>query len=225
MIIEFNGLPGTGKTTVAGEVEALLEKRNIKPVFRYQRKENRIKSYLSYIFDGSLRLYGLARKYTNSIPGGNRAERLKTASVLVYYYRMYRHFTKDCPNQVLLIDQGLLQGLISIPHTDCIADRNSLDRILRFLAKRKTDVCLVHCKTDVELSFKRMRQRNTTAGRLDRCGDEELLKNLKIQEHNFEIVRDAAEGSLSCKQVEIDTQFPPDENALKILNTFLEVDG
>ena len=222
MIIEFNGLPGTGKTTVASELKEILEQNGISSMFKYHRREGRIKRYASYLFDGSYQLRRLARKYATSIEGGDLAEHLKTADILVYYYRMYRLFEKYCSDQVLLIDQGVLQGLISISHTDPIGSGKEIAQILKFFVKKKIVFDIVNCKNDVALSFERIRLRNTTGGRLDRCGDDVLGEHLAVQKSNFEIVRSVVAENTLYEQVEIDTAALPQQNALKVFHTFFE---
>lgn len=221
MIIEWNGLPGTGKTTVAGEVKNILEQNEINCILKHQRPKTKIQKYFSYLFDGSLHLHYLARKYAKSIQGKNVREKIQISSLLVYYYRMYLDFQKSCPNKVLLIDQGIIQGLISIAHTDPIKNRKTLENVVRFISK-KISFFIIDCELNPQLSFERIRIRNTNFGRLDNCEDVELKKNLDIQAENFKIVRDVIKRQTLYPHKEIDTSLDPHFNAELIVKDFFE---
>lgn len=224
MIIEFNGLPATGKTTVAGEMKNILEKQGFRCVNKYQKKESRIARYISYVFDGSLILHFLAQKYARSIYGNDIGKNRKITSIMVYYYRMYREFDRECRGQILLVDQGLLQGLISIAHIKPVTDNKAIDRVMKFLSKKNIRFFIVNCKNDPQLSFERIRNRNTDFGRLDSFEDASLKEALKTQAANFDIVRASAERNSDNAQLEIDTLLSPYQNAVKIIKAFVEVD-
>ena len=77
MIIEFNGLPGSGKTTVARAISDELCKRGIAYCFKYTPAQNRLLRYISYLFDGSARLYLLGCRYAKSAGKKNLKEKKK----------------------------------------------------------------------------------------------------------------------------------------------------
>ena len=218
MIIEFNGLPGSGKTTIAKAISDALCKRDIPHCFKYAPAQCRFLRYISYLFDGSAHLYFLGRKYAKSAGKENLKEKMAILPVLVYYYRMYRQFSKKCPDQVLIVDQGFLQGLISIVHTDLVNDTKPLQAIFRFLKKKKLCVHFVHCKNDVNLAAQRIRERKTNGGRLDAYKDEALIGAMCVQQQNFDLIRSSVDQLPLCRELTVDTKCPPEENAEKILS-------
>ena len=226
MIIEFNGLPGTGKSTVANEIEQLLPQGT--PVFsRYVAKQSRVSGYISYLFDGSITLYFLSLAFAKKASSGNYKQKKKTAPLLVHFYRMYRQFQAHEPKDaVLLIDQGVLQAFISIAHEHRITRTKELDKIFRFLSKKGISFAVVSCENNIPLSMERIVSRNTTGGRLDVCTESERKDILQAQAENFELVRQHATLiAPNTSTVFIDTENTPSDNAKKILSALHLMEG
>ena len=145
-------------------------------------------------------------------------EKRAIVPVLLYYYRMYRQFSSHCPDGILISEQGLLQGLISIVHIDSLKDLKALNKIIAFFAKKKLCVNFVHCKNDVALAQQRFLARHANTGRLDHCDDKELAVAMEKQQQNFEAVRSSLAAMTLCRQLTVDTKCPPEENARMILS-------
>lgn len=218
MIIEFNGLPGTGKTTVAQALKSHLDGQyNV--WLKYTKEESRLKRYISYLFDGSIRLFLLGYRYSKYSGKCYKRSKLKYIGLLIAYYRAYRDFLNKHNGEVWIVDQGILQALVSIHHDDSIVDSRYLKSIFSFLSQKKIDITIVNCRCDVDISLQRIKSRKTSGGRLDVCDDFERLDILKTQELNFTTVRSAAyRDSNGRNQIDIRTKDLPQENALKIRN-------
>lgn len=221
MVIEFNGLPGMGKTTVTHALnDKLCDDYNVR--LKYCLNESRIGRLLSYLFDGSAALYVIARKYTKYSTEQYKKEKLKYIGVLISYYRMYKQFLKKHTDDILIIDQGIIQALISIHHDDLIVDTKYLKNIFCFLHKRKIDVAFVNCGNDESVASQRIKSRNTFGGRVDVCEDDERERVLKIQARNFDTIRSECSRIMNnCKTVNINMSHCPDENSdelIKALN-------
>lgn len=213
MIIEFNGLPGTGKTTIANHLYELLKDRyNI--YFKCILEESRLKRYFSYLFDGSLHLYYLAVLYVIKSTDSYTKEKLKIASLLVAYYRMYKYFLKnEKRNDILLIDQGIIQALVSINFFDKIKGTNEIDKIFKFLNKKDISFSLVCCRCNAELSKQRIKQRNLHGGRLDNSKEDERKGILDIQGYNFNLINDIVKDLKILEIINVDTMDSPEINA------------
>lgn len=225
MIIEFNGLPGTGKTTVSRALGGSLGYGK-QVIYSHSPAGSKLKRYASSLFDGSLTLYRLGAAFSDSVTDGADKNNRKMAFVLVKYYRAYRDFTaageryrirnvhpKAYGKKVLIIDQGIIQGIISIAHGREIKDTAALDRLLEFLFKKGIRFTVVNCLGGVGLARERIISRGATVGRLDTCGDEERNAVLAVQEKNFEIVRSRVAAIMKPVTVSIDTALPAEENA------------
>lgn len=217
MIVEFNGLPGTGKTTVCKKLGEILEGRGYKVMYRIHPPRSRLARYASYVGDGSTKLYRIGRRYADRSSQRAGKGKRRCISVLVMYYRMYRRFAETATEKdVLLIDQGILQSLISVNHGDRITETVDLGRIFDYLKSKDIDFVSVDCSNDVDTAEKRIIGRNASGGRLDVCDEEERLEVLRVQRENFDTVRAAFRDRFGGTQLEIDTAVRAEDNALAI---------
>ena len=224
MIIEFNGLPGTGKTTIAKALGEKVKDLGIRVFYEYPIQETRLQRYISVIFDGSLRLFAMGVGFAQRAVMPKNEERWRYVSLLVKYYRMYRRFLKEQPDAVLIIDQGLLQAVASIVHMDEITDSVILNRIFSWLKKRVAFFA-VDCTNDPDLSRSRIRQRNSEDKRMlrwDNYDDETIMKGLGKQKQSITLIRACAHDLLVRGHVEADTEQSPGSNAERIVSAFLE---
>lgn len=217
MIVEFNGLPGTGKTTICKELREKYKIEGINCIYRYEIQETRVKRWLSYVIDGSIHLFWLGIFFVlRDIKGGIK-ERWKIIFVLIAYYRMYYYYLKDNRSEILIVDQGILQALISIAHLDEIVSGIELKRIFMFLKKKNIFFTSIDCITDINVSFERIHNRKQIGSRLDICTDDELLLGLNIQSRNFEVVRACYLDVYTEKfQMSVDTKMSSEKNAFFI---------
>ena len=217
MIIEFNGLAGTGKTTIARLLGSRLSEQGYKVCYTYPIRESRIKRYCAYIADGSLCLWFLGIQF---VVWGIRpicVERYRYISNLISYFRMYRSFNQKRPDEVLIIDQGIIQGLASIVHMDRIVDEKALDGIFSYLKKKGVEIYSIECKNDPVLSHKRIRARNSTGGRWERYGDEEMKRGMVQQTETFDAIRRRSHSEFAKKHISVDTQLLPEQNIQEII--------
>lgn len=221
MIIEFNGLPGSGKTTVANSLKKELEELGYQVYLSFPTPASRIKRYIMTALDGSLWLLHLGRQFARKAVTPKDQNREKYAFILIKYYRMYKEFLKNQQNDaVLIVDQGILQGIASIVHMDEISEQKHLNRIFRWLCKRVPFV-MVDCKNEATLAYERMRVRHFE-NRWDQYDDETTMKGLNNQTRTFDVIRDCAHTSFSFGYIAIDTNATPAVNAEHIISAFLK---
>lgn len=213
MVIEFNGLPGTGKTTVSHVLGQLLEASGIRCAYTYELQESKLKRYFSYLYDGSIVVAYLVKKIIDDIKP-ERPERNKMIFLVVKYYRMYLNYKKLCENEILIIDQGIVQALISIAYNDHITSSKGVENLFRYLKKKKITFLCVNCNTDSLLSFERIKKRNQKGGRLDVLDGQELVQILDLQKENFEMIRECIyKINGRDTSINIDTNNEPHINA------------
>lgn len=206
-----------GKTTVAQSVnERLCNNYNVN--FKYNLNETRMHRLISYFFDGSVVLYTIARKYTKYSTKQFKKKNLKYIALLIAYYRIYKKFLKKHKDDILIIDQGIIQALISIHHDDLIVDTKYLKKIFRFLHKKNINLAFINCENDGTVAAQRIKSRNTRGGRMDVCEDDEIEKVLKIQVANFDVIRSECEKIMkNCKTININMNCKPYENSLELI--------
>ena len=220
VIIEFNGLPATGKTTIANALVEKLQQDNIPCIrnfirFKWQRNGRTV-----LLSPRLLLLLFRLHRFANGIkPRKNRITHILGE---MFHCRSYMDFLRTTKEKkVLVVDQGLIQSIISIANLDKIEDKASLNKIVDFYKKNKIAFISVDCVVDPQLSYERIKDRPDNTARMHRVPRNELLNAMKRQADNFAIVRDCFSQKLSIKTISIDTESDPIENASIIINRLI----
>ena len=219
IIIEFNGLPATGKTTIASELMILLKSKGIKCQTNYIKKwqENSwslmfdldcvIVLFLSFIF--SIRLWPLRN-------------RVKYSTALSQHLRKYRDYINSSEKGCLVIDQGFVQSFVSIAYGDIIEKDSLLFPIVKYLQKRHIKFVRIDCVNDVDLSCQRLGCRERNSSRLHDVKVNEQKQVLNVQKKNFETIRRAFDSLYDNQSISINTLCAPDKNAKSIYTKLIE---
>lgn len=208
LIIEFNGLPGTGKTTIANYVESTLKEQGLKVYreFYYNEKHKNIKS----IFVSVKWSFLAFRLFLLTILIKPRKNRKNGIIAFVKYIRMYHDYLRSKDNSVLITDEGILQAITSIYYLDPIINKQIVERLINNVSIK---IVRVDCLSNVELSAQRIEQRGITGARLDRLESNTRTSALSIQASNFEIIRTLANEILDMDCIVVDTIESPVKNA------------
>ena len=180
-IIEFNGLPGIGKTTLANELIKQLRESGCvcyKSFYRYDYQRR----FLDFTILLSLkRLYLAFRLILCSCYLGNIVERLQSINTVLRYIRMYQQFRRKRKNgEFLIVDQGIVQGLLSLFHKDEISRKEQLLSIIQQICN-STSFVVVNCLNLTDLASQRIVERKKSGGRLDVMKDDERDETLRLQ--------------------------------------------
>ncbi len=189
MIIEFNGLPGTGKSTTANELKAQLERRGIKCYNTFDTSNGKLLKKIRYVFNGTYWLLYLSINFVKNCVKTDEIDKYEVLGILTKFYNIYRDFNKIKPKDVLIIDQGLVQGVLSLVHTGEITDTKGLEKIIRFLKKKNIEFVSVDCICSKELCVDRINKRGRAYGRVDSKSKTEMQDILNLQEQTLQIIR------------------------------------
>lgn len=218
IIIEFNGLPGSGKTTISKELKKILESNGYSVVTNYFRFYWNRFPFKILTIPYSLKLYTLARDYSRSILPMRKRTHLHK---IVYWFRMYKQIIKYSSADFALIDQAFIQDLVSIAWLDAIPHSNKCDAIVKFLKEEEINFIRVDCANNMELSVNRIKERPQIGHLFESIDDVELYGILKIQSHNFDYVRETFSQILKNQYIiKIDTKLSPQLNA-QIIKDFI----
>jgi len=227
IIIEFNGITGCGKTTTANLlVEKLTSLGYEVGTFENLENSNKIIKNINFLFDmiriKNLKIASSLIKLCVSVRPF-KIKRFDHIGMAYNYYYLFRSVAKKYTNyDYIIIDQGLIQEILSIFHTQKIMDQSRMDNLLELIFNNLGYFLVVNCNLEPSLAKRRIKERNSKKSRLDLVkNDEELLYKLRIQQNNLEVLREVIEKNSSEKAVEIDMDKSPSENIEKIIEEIL----
>ena len=202
-VVEFVGLPGAGKTTVAGHFpKDWLQRRHV--------TDARVPvSWRVGLYRASWRFFlSLRPRHENGV---HRFWRL--ADQLIYY-------TSDFGP--LVLDQGIVQKIWSQLVWREEFDRRELERIVDFLTPLSPDV-LVWMKTPVEDAVQRIVTRSHGRSRFDNRHPGDIRDELAREMRNFELLTELFGRSGRTKVLEISGHEAPSITAAKVLAQVAEM--
>lgn len=221
IVIEFNGLPGSGKTTTLVTMRGLLKKYEVIELSgdsvrtnKWTYQEIMGSKEIRKVFFSFLKAFFLIHPIT--------WERWKlTKRTFGYWYGIQKSsVTHHGKPRICILDEGIIQGFVSMAYKGTIRDKAVFLDCIKSIMESLDNVICVNCITDVNVSKERMRARKNKWSRLDAIqDDEELLKALLVQKKQFEAIRKKA-ISLS---ISIDMNDSAEQNAKKIIKNSLEM--
>lgn len=217
IIVEFNGLPGLGKTTVA---TSLIEELQ-------QQGYNTIKNYRHNIFYTlhhpfpelySPSLYRLVKAYAGMIPPqGKKRTHIHWTN---FFAQKYESILKHNVSNYVIIDEGIIQFLVAMAFQDKMPISDKADAIVEKLKALGIYFVRVDCMNHIEESANRIMSRPSRGLVFESMQRDELFRTLEVEASNFEYIRSVFSKVYSNQLViNIDTiQTSPSENAKTIMN-------
>lgn len=221
LIIEFNGLPGTGKSTICAELEKILEDRHFVVLKKYPKGSFTSRFVSICAKFGAIRLGKLLKKYGQEFSSNTMRKTIYDGIARMFYsYIIFNTFLKPNQKTIMLKDQGIVQGILSIAHTERIKNESSLFNLFRYLNQSRCFFLRVECKANSDISFERILARSKMGSRFDRMQVPELKNNLLIQADNLSLIRRQFSILEDCKynSIVINTECSPKDNAEFICN-------
>lgn len=211
LIIEFNGLPGTGKSTICSKLENYFIAEGYSTIRQFYKTENQ--SVQSMIFHPKWG-YVFIRLFLSSMFVRPLRCRIHGIVSIVKYARMYIEFSRHSRDTVLITDEGLVQAFLSFFHIDSINDNCFLSHLVEFICGICVNFVRVDCYNDAKTVSQRIIGRGNTGARLDSFEETDLLDALNVQNHNLSIIREAFSNYSHFQQViTVDTNNVPSSNA------------
>lgn len=216
-IIEFYGLPGAGKTTISDLLGDFIEKQ-YGPVYK-QYNRNRFEAY-TYSMCLSPRFFGRFIRYNQYSHKFDTARSLRYSLLPLRFIRMYEHFIKDKECGTLVIDQGFIQSVISLAHTDVFPERERLLSLIKTSGLNDLPIVIVNCKCGLEKTIERLANRQSQGSRLQLMDMRRLQDAMRVQEQNISTLQSMiAEACPNIKSISIDAERVPEYNAKLIIDS------
>lgn len=220
ILIEFNGLPGSGKTTTMKQLQNGLELQGLRvdtltSALMKLGKARRVFYKALYgrnSFDG-----------ISSIVNANRLDSdqcRRSIQAIDRIYKEYMAIIHGCKGlDICLIDQGLLQGILSVFHDKNIVEVDGISAFFHDVHQKFPNLIEINGQSPVELAVERIvnrHQQGVNAGRLDKLSGESLVSCMKIQAGNLNILREAAMQYIEC--IDVDLTKQPMDNSKTLIN-------
>jgi hypothetical protein len=125
-------------------------------------------------------------------------------------------------DEVILVDQGIIQQIVSISYeTELISDR-FVKKIIARLKKKNLHLYIINVDLDVTESFDRLNLRVGNVSRIQNMNRKKGIETLKIQQNNFDIIREIIRKT-GMDSIDINTQVSVDENVLIIKDFIVKI--
>ena len=217
IIIEFAGLPGSGKSTLTKRIISVLEKEyNI-----IRRKD--ISETINKIWDSPLKtflffIYCLLKpkhlsmklslvRFILSFP-------LKQKGIIysIYLIKLYEliHSSKNHSN-VIIMDEGIIQFISSISHDEPIKENEIFFNLIKKMGLFSEKILFIEIKANITDVMNRIKKRNQK----DRfCYNENLELLLRTKQNNIITLI----NGIATNKLELDMKSSIDINVQLILN-------
>ncbi len=216
IIIEFNGIPGSGKTTTMFELRKLLKEMKVPEIPDKAVSECEV-NRLTILHSREIRACYITFLKAFFLIRPIRRERFRIMNRTFHYWYGIKLLSQDRERKqtrICILDQGIIQGFVSMAFQGKILNEGKYCQYIKQVLDSLGNFVCINCNTDVNVSVSRMRQRTHKLSRLDFINNNrELRKALINQKKQFERIRETA----IKKAVSIDMNESPEDNAERIL--------
>lgn len=214
-IIEFNGLPGTGKTTIADALILRLQQKGKKCIKAMPDSGLAESMLFSLRHPSCLILVRLLRRLQKE--NQSFSQKFSSAYLVLHYYQMYLKCKCSDSADFLVIDQGILQAIISMAHLSRMSSSATLTKISETILNG-VDFLEVDCMINEDVAFNRIRKRKSAGSRLENLDDDSLIYAYRVQSANFSVVRGAFTNDSAQNIISLDTSNTVSDNVSYIIN-------
>jgi thymidylate kinase len=219
MIIEFVGLPGCGKSTLAELVisamqpnSVILQRKDLtKNMYRMMAHPILIPFYVGYYL--VLPKYWRIKK--NIIKFAAQYPLNKTrVIVIIHLFWLYEQFQKHFnDNKIFILDEGFIQFVSAIPHSILMKDNGLLKNLINELSSITNDTLFIDCNLDIKENINRLRKRNRQ-DQFNRLKDDIDLETLLLTKKSNLVL---LINKITIKKISIDMSNSLENNASIIL--------
>ena len=223
VFIDFNGLPGSGKTTICSLVMTYLEQKGY-PVLFLQKEIITLskKKYLMPFLILKEMLAGaanLVHSYTKLFftLEGMKAEGFKQTFAALKNCMLARRIERNCDEPFVITDQCIVQNLLSCVYNHPGYDLEAAENLLSECIRQLRPIIFVNINTDVDTAYARMTTRQKKNGRLDHLSGDKLHDALSTQNELLLEIRKWEKNVIT-----VDSSFPAEESAKLIVAEVLK---
>ena len=211
IIVEFNGLAGLGKTTVANILKDELGVDGFNVIGTYRHCYfHSLRPLFSIPY--SFNLYKKVKRYADSIVPYRKNR--KYTHWTNYYVRMYESIRKYSNADFAIIDEAIIQFLVAMGLNDPFPKTDKLEDVVKTIKQMDVSFVRVDCVNHINAAYERIKSRAPKGMYYETWPQEELLRQLQIEADNFAYLRTVFSTVYpDQKVITIDTLDAPEKNA------------
>ncbi|ADI00523.1 hypothetical protein [Salisediminibacterium selenitireducens] len=223
ILVEFNGVAGTGKTTISKSL--LSQNKNFlkkyvdyQEYLKYYTNRSRLKKiiwFLGQIYRPlNLKFTFYTLLFILSV-GNITKDKLYRGFSLIKTYMHYNNLCKNNKGDIIIIDQGIIQQIISILYLDESKELKQVNKMLVHM-KNSLNITFINTNLDVNENINRIGQREYKFSRLDFMDESNAYMAVTIQEKNHDKIRQAI-SEIKINYLNINTSLDVEHNT-RIIN-------
>ena len=192
IFIDFNGLPGSGKSTVCKDIVIQMKQMNENVIMFQDYIDKRIRTNFDSIkvfCKGIIQMRAcklLKFVYFFWLLPVKAPEKLYRMYLLILNYILYVNCRRENPNTYIISEQCLVQEIVS-----CYGDQllKSKKGVIKVLSLLQDDYIVINACISADIACIRIQNRKKGESRLDKMNIENAKRILSIQQENFDMVR------------------------------------
>jgi thymidylate kinase len=223
VFLEFNGIPGSGKTTLSDRVIENMKGVSYTVESYHQLIEkptrNNLKRLVRYLFSiklSSFKIGYLALMYLITNKKLNHENGLRVISLIVLF-DFYQKKSLANDEEVILVDQGMVQQMVSMLFESELIAEKYVKKLIRYTQKKDMGIFIVNIDLDINESFERLTRREGNISRIQKLKKDTAMHTLIMQQNNFNKIRKIIR-ELDLESITVNTQGSIETNVLLLEN-------
>lgn len=219
IFLEFNGIPGSGKTTLANRLIAEMrdEPYSVESYHQIIKKPTRknIKNLLLYLFKlkpSSYKIGYYAWMHLITNKKLSHENWLRVISIVVLF-DLYQKKSLDNHGEVILVDQGIMQQIISMLYESELIVDKYVKKIIGFTKKKNLGIVIINVDLNITDSYNRLSHRQGNISRIQKLNKETAIDTLAVQQKNFTKIRKII-ADYEFQRIDVDSQACIDDNLM-----------
>jgi shikimate kinase len=221
-IIEFNGLPGSGKSTISEELIKQLELKDKvvlseQNIFEQSKPSKKLLELGKSLYTPkSIKLnYALLRLGIKASIRSKSSNNLKSAIKIIRYNFILIERISRGDFDVICLSEGFMQFIFCIYDGLEFFKSSELEVILHEISNLHNDLLVINCRISKEKTLQRLKERNSVPNTVDLMGEKERIEFIECREKNMKEINKLTINTM--KLYEIDTLDDIDKNVSSII--------
>ena len=196
-IVEFNGIPGSGKTTISRELEKELKNKSLKIINEKDIfNDNNKVSNLFCLKNAKINMTILLLAIDILIKNRQKGTLINAIKIIRYNNIIYKNY-KNKEYDYIILSEGMIQFLSSLFDNNKYDNKKNISKIAKGLSRIYRSILYVNCDIRESEAFLRISNRTSKPNSVDLMDRNELGIFLEERKYALESIRMIFD-SLNC---------------------------